>query len=287
MENVSMREEDIKNQCRAHLAKPSEGAGRGKRNFLVLKDGGFDSSFAVKIASGFDKWGLEYDLAFMQFFEQYSSSKKYTVPIGYGIIEDDGYSYLVMQNVRGKTIWEVMDNGGQRLSDDDADAIAAAIVDMRADQGLSQLLTESNSLTPLCHWYPESPIFGYDNDGGRRVNDWTDFEKFMTVRFKEAGVDLEVVPLSPRVITHGELSPHNLKKCPDGSIGILDLRTAFAAPPWWEFYAIHSSKEDLNFAEPLMRAMIRHGMGIGDKTREELDNKFRPWFARLGGSFAR
>ena len=48
--------------------------------------------FAVKIVRGFERDGIRYDLAMMQFLKQ-STSNKYTIPTGYGIVEDDRNNY--------------------------------------------------------------------------------------------------------------------------------------------------------------------------------------------------
>jgi hypothetical protein len=109
----------------------------------------------------------------------------------------------------------------------------------------------------------------------------------VTVRFQAAKVDLEIVPVTTIVLAHGDPSPHNLKRCVDGTIGIMDLRTTFLAPAWWDYYAVHICEGGLKYAEPLKKAMTRHGMCVGDDVLRELDTKFRSWFCLLGGGFAR
>ena len=214
----------------------------------------------------------------MQFLKKGAIFAKYTTPTGYDIIEDGDNSYLVMEILRGPRIWEVMDHGAQELSEKDANDIAEALQALRNDQSLRIVLLKANSLTPLTHWLPKGPIFGYDNE---------DFQKFMTVRFNEAKVDTRLVSVTPTVLAHGEPSPHNLKRCNDGGIGIMDLRTTFLAPSWWYYYAVRIVKEGLNYAEPLKMAMDRYGMGVGNKVLKELDNKFKPWFCCFGGAFGR
>ncbi|GJJ12163.1 hypothetical protein Clacol_006404 [Clathrus columnatus] len=88
-------------------------------------------------------------------------------------------------------------------------------------------------------------------------------------------------------MTHGGLSPRNLKLCPDGTIGFMDLHSSFVGPIWWEYYALHVSYEDHMFTEPLKKAMIRYGISASNKIMFELDNKFRPWFATYSGALAR
>jgi hypothetical protein len=109
----------------------------------------------------------------------------------------------------------------------------------------------------------------------------------MTVRFNAAEVDPEIVPVATTVLAHGEPSPHNLKRCLDRTIGIMDLRTTFLAPAWWDYYAVHICEEGPKYAEPLKRTMTRHGMGVGDDVLRELDTKFKKWFWYFGGGFAR
>lgn len=285
MEDVPFTPTEILKQCRPRLQDPWG----DKANFVVLQDkNGQDTDFAVKIACGFDKEGLQYDLAMMQFLKQSTVSNKCTIPTGYGIIEDcSNNGYLVMQNLRGPTIWEVMDNGAQELSEEDANDIAVALLALRDARPLCDVLIKSNALTPLTHWHPQGPLFGYDNDGGRVVDDRDDFQSFMTVRFKEAKVDPEIVPVTTTVLAHGEPSPHNLKRCPNGTIGIMDLRTTFLAPAWWDYYAVHISRDGPQYAGPLKRAMISYGMGVSDDLLRELDTKFKEWFFYFGGAFAR
>lgn len=223
----------------------------------------------------------------MQFLKKGAISAKYTTPTGYDIIEDGDNSYLVMENLRGPRIWEVMDHGAQELSEKDANDTAEALQALRNDQSLRNILLIANSLTPLTHWLPKGPIFGYDNEGGRLIDDVEDFQKFTTVRFKEAEVDTRLVSVIPTVLAHGEPSPHNLKRCNDGGIDIMDLRTTFLAPSRWYYYAVRIVKEGLNYAEPLKMAMDRYGMGVGNKVLKELDNKFKPWFCCFGGAFGR
>jgi hypothetical protein len=109
----------------------------------------------------------------------------------------------------------------------------------------------------------------------------------MTLRFKAAEVDPEIVPVTTTVLAHGDPSPHNLKRCLDGTIGIMDLRMIFLAPAWWDYYAVHICEDGPMYAEPLKRAMTRHGMGVGDDALRELDTKFIKWFWYFGGGFAR
>ncbi|GJJ12183.1 hypothetical protein Clacol_006424 [Clathrus columnatus] len=148
-------------------------------------------------------------------------------------------------------------------------------------------LIKKNALTPRGHWFPQGGIFPLDNEGGRVVTTIKDFADFMTVRFQAAKIDLNAVPLTLLVMTHGGLSPRNLKLCPDGTIGFMDLRTCFVGPTWWEYYALHASDEDLMFTKPLMKAMVKCGIRTSDKIISELDYKFRSWFATCGVSWAR
>lgn len=223
----------------------------------------------------------------MWFLKQSLLSNKCTIPTGYGIIEERDAGYLVMENIRGPTIWEVMGNGAQGLSEEDASDIAAALLALRDAQPLCDELIKSNALTPLTHWYPQGPIFGYDNDGGRVVDNRDDFHNFMAINFKEAEIDPEIVPVTTTVLAHGEPSPHHFKRCPDGTIGIMDLQTTFLAPRWWDYYAVHISRGGSKYTGSLERAMTRYGMGVSDDLLRELDIKFTKWFFYFGGSYAR
>ena len=280
MEDVPFTPSEIMKQCRPRLQDRSG----DKANFVVLQDkNGQDTDFAVKIACDFEREGLR----MMRFLKQSTISNKCTIPTGYGIIEDRSNGYLVMENLRGPTIWEVMDNGAQELSEKDANDIAIALLAIRDAQSLCDILIKSNALTPLTYWHPQGPLFGYDNDGGRLVDDRDDFHNFMTIRFKEAKIDPEIVPVTTTVLAHGEPSPHNLKRCLDGTIGVMDLRTTFLAPEWWDYYAVHISRDGSQYAKPLKRAMTRYGMGVSDDLLRELDTKFTKWFFYYGGAFAR
>src|SRR6201999_1215968 len=117
---------------------------------------GQDTDFAVKIAINFEKEGLQYELAMMQFLKQSTVSKMCTIPTGYGIIEDDrSNGYLVMENLHGPTMWEIMGNGTRELSEEDANDIAAALLALRDARPLCDVLIKSNALTPLTHWHPQ------------------------------------------------------------------------------------------------------------------------------------
>ena len=123
-----------------------------------------------------------------------------------------------MENLRGPTIWEAMESGAQELSEEDANDIADALLALRENRTLCDILIKMNALTPLIHWDPEGPIFGFDNERGRVVDNRDNFHKFMAARFKAAEVDPEIVPVTTTVLTYGEPSPHNLKRCLNGTI---------------------------------------------------------------------
>jgi hypothetical protein len=146
MENVPFTPSEISEQCRSH-----DSSDDGLDNFVVLQDkNGQDTDFTVKVARGFERDSIRYDLAMMQFLKQ-STSNKYTTPTGYGIVEDDWHNYLVMENLRGPTIWEVMDNGAQELSEEDANDIAVALLALRENRSLCDTLIKWNALTPVTH----------------------------------------------------------------------------------------------------------------------------------------
>ncbi|KAJ7212198.1 hypothetical protein GGX14DRAFT_447903 [Mycena pura] len=288
MESVRLTSAEIKQQCHDRLRQRPPPFSDDKSNYVVLCDKyGQETEFAVKIADAFSADQLQYDLAMMQFFKNGPASDKYTTPTGYGILEDTNYSFLVMERLSGQTTWERMNNGADDLSPADATAIAEALEALQKDRIRSSILIRGNKLTPLTHWHPQGQLFGYDNDGGRMVDDRDDFHSFLKVRFEEAEVDPEVVSVTTDCLAHGEPSPHNLIHCPDGRIAFLDLRTTFLAPRWWDYYAVHRSIGGSKYSEPLKRAMERCGMGIDQRVLAELDDKFLPWFCRLGGAWAR
>ena len=177
-----------------------------------------------------------------------------------------------------------MDNGAQDLSEEDANDIAGALLALREDRSLCDTLLKSNALTSPTHWYPKGQMFGFDNNGGPLVHDRGDFH---TARFNAAEVDPEIVPVTTTVLAHGDPSPRNLKRCLDGPIRIVDLRTTFLAPAWWDYYAVHICEGGPKYTEPLKSAMTRHGMGVGDDLLRELNTKFIKWFWCFGGGFAR
>ncbi|GJJ12189.1 hypothetical protein Clacol_006430 [Clathrus columnatus] len=245
MDGVPFEQAEIIKQCRHHLKNHPEFCDV-MDYFVVLKDGnGDETSFGVKIGNIFDKHFLTFDDTMMRALKLDTEPKKFTIPTRYGTILDKSYDYLVMENLKGETIWEAMGNGSRELPESCADKIAAAVHELRQNWKLCDRLIKLDALTPQVHWYPQGGIFPYDNQGGRVVTSIKDFADFMTVRFRRAGIDLDAVPLTPRVMTHGGLSPRSLKLCPDGTIGFMDLRTCFVGPTWWEYYALHASDEDL------------------------------------------
>ncbi|KIJ25620.1 hypothetical protein M422DRAFT_72098 [Sphaerobolus stellatus SS14] len=287
MQHVPFTDDEIRVQCRNHLAQRTPGVDDDRANFVVLQPETSNGSFAVKIASDFDKPGLRYELAFMTFLNKLPRSNRYKVPRGYGIVKDDNRDYLVMEYLEGPTMWEVMKYGAADLPERDANDIAAALQELRNNSKCRQDLLDSNRLTPLGHWHPQSYIFSPDRDGGRSVANLEDFKDFMTVRFEKAGVDMAIVPLSGWVLTHDDLSPHNFKRCADNRIGILDLRTTFLAPFWWEFYGLHQSRETEKWIIPLKKAMHRYEMAAPEPVVQELDDKWMDWFVKQGPSYGR
>ncbi|GJJ12164.1 hypothetical protein Clacol_006405 [Clathrus columnatus] len=286
MDKVPFEPAEIIKQCRDHFRAHPD-ASDVMDHFVVLKDSkGNETSFGVKIGDVFDGYILTYDNTMMQALKSKTKPKNFTIPTRYGTISERN-DYLVMENLEGPTIWEIMENGTRELPQSCAIKIAAAVHELRQSMEFCNSLIESDALTPRVHWYPQGGIFPYDNEGGRVITSIQDFTNFMTLRFQRAGIDLKDVPLTPLVMTHGGLSPRNLKLCPDGTIGFMDLRTSFVGPTWWEYYALRVSDEDPKFTEPLKKAMIRYGISASNKIMFELDKKFIPWFARYGGALAR
>ena len=47
---------------------------------------------------------------------------------------------------------------------EDPNKIAGALLALRENRSLCDTLVKSNVLTPLTHWHPEGPIFGFDDN---------------------------------------------------------------------------------------------------------------------------
>ncbi|KAJ7750329.1 hypothetical protein B0H16DRAFT_1887928 [Mycena metata] len=230
---------------------------------------------------------LEYDMAFMELLNR-STSERYRVPKACGIIDDGGWSYLVMDCLEGQTMSKIIGSDEkQPLSDEDANDIAAVYQELRNDHhGFFQSLIQSRSLTPLRHWWPQGYIFFPDFDGERLVDDSDDFATFMSARFTMSKVDSNLVPLNETsVFIHGNAGPDNLMRCSDDKIGLLHFHMSFFGPPWWEFYALHGSPAPDRWLMPLKKAMALHGMAAPDGLIGELDEKFIFWFVRFGPAF--
>ena len=244
-------------------------------------------SYAVKISGGFDKGGLLYERSFMELFQPPTSS--YRFPKTFGIVDDGFDAYLVMEYLEGQTMWEIMQQGANELPASDANDVVNALCELRNDHQRAEKLLHIRSLTPLQHWYPQAFIFAPDGDGGRLIKDIDDFVSFLTIRFKAAEVDMDVISLSDCtdwVLTHGDVTPGNFIRCADGKLGIIDTRTMFLAPSWWEAYALRAFGADPNWFTPLEKAMRRRKLTLPDAVIQELD-KFADWFSLLGGTYSR
>ena len=285
MDGLPYTEAEIKAHCQTHLASVKSRFDDPEARFVVLPPKGAGARYAVKLAGGFQKPALNYERAFMEFLS--SDSKYYRVPKIYAMFEDKKYAYLVMEYLEGPTMWQVVKEGTTQLSPKDANDIAVAFLELRNGGKRIQDLQKAGSLTPLEHWDPQGHMFSPDGDGGRLLLNQSDFVSFMTSRFKEAGMDMSAVSLDEWVLTHGDLTPRNLKRCTDGRIGILDYRTMFLAPTWWEFYALHLCGESNFWVGPLKEAMRRQRITAPATLVEALDAKWIPWFSAKGGAWAR
>ncbi|KAF8587575.1 hypothetical protein K439DRAFT_809994 [Ramaria rubella] len=287
MKDVPFSELEIKEQCKSY--RDAKLGGLTMRNFVVLKKDGIDSQYAVKMAWARDIVGLnplQSELDWMHHLKAHHDSKKVTFPTGYGIIKDGIWGLLVMQNLPGPTIWEEMGEGEYPLSDKTANDIAAVLQELRENTKLRDNLPSPTALTPSGCWNPQGHIFPPDGEGGRLLDDRLDYQEFMSYRMKEASCNESIIPLTESIFTHGDISPHNIKRLPNGSLGLYDFEMSFFGPGWSEAYALYAADEESKYGEPLMKALIRCGMGIDEDTRRELDN-FRFWFAKLGGAVAR
>ncbi|KAH7904444.1 hypothetical protein BJ138DRAFT_1106822 [Hygrophoropsis aurantiaca] len=145
-------------------------------------------------------------------------------------------------------------------------------------------------------------MFPPDNEAGLRLAGRQHYQAFMADRLKHAfefnkkdpkdGVEFDAAKgavlstLGERVFTHGDLSPNNIKRLPDGRLGLFDFGMSFFGPGWAEPYAVLIAGEDEQYAKPLREAFKRVGMDIGADLQIELWG-FRRWHFVLGGPFAR
>ena len=284
MDSVPYSNDEIFTQCRAHLANISSRFDDSRARFVVLQPKRSSISYAVKIDGAFEKNELEYERAFMDFLQ--SPPTSYRFPKTFGIIEDEQYAYLVMEYLEGPTLWQVMREGAIELPESDADDVVTALRELHNDQQSAQKLLQSRSLTPLGHWHPQGFIFAPDGDGGRLVLNLDDFISFMTIRFNAAEINMKHVPLDEWTLAHGDVTPENFIRCTDGRLGIVDCRTTFLAPSWWEAYALRVSGADPRWLGPLEKAMKRQKMNPPEALVEEMD-KFPPWFCLQGGAYGR
>ncbi|KZP17018.1 hypothetical protein FIBSPDRAFT_1047131 [Athelia psychrophila] len=236
MSSLPFTDDYIKKSCKAY--RKSKQGGATKRNFHVLKDGaGKETDYAVKMAHGYGTPGLRHERDCMLHLSTYVDPKKVVIPKGYTFIQDGDWGLLVVQNIPGKTMWELMDDGNEELSPNDANDIANAIQELRnvVQQPSDEALTPSAIL-----WNIKGHIFKPDNDGGRALQTKKEFEDFMDDRLTKVTGTTSRLPDAGYVFTHGDLSPHNIKRLPDGRLAILDYDMSFFAPTYWEPYALYA-----------------------------------------------
>ncbi|GJJ12162.1 hypothetical protein Clacol_006403 [Clathrus columnatus] len=194
MDKVPFEPAKIIKQCRDHFRAHPD-TSDVMDHFVILKDSkGDETSFGVKIRDVFEGYVLTYDNTMMQALKSKTKPKNFTIPTRYGTISEED-DYLVMENLEGPTIWEIMENGTRDLPESCANKIAAAVYELRQSVEFCNSLIESNALTPRVHWYPQGGIFPYDNEGGRVITGIQDFTNFMTLHFQHAGIDLNDVDM--------------------------------------------------------------------------------------------
>lgn len=81
-------------------------------------------------------------------------------------------------------------------------------------------------------WYTMGHIFKPDNEGGRLIQNYEEFEEFMTDHLHKATRTDSRLPQTQHVFTHGDDSPHNIMRLPDGRLAIFDFE--FLRPTYWE-----------------------------------------------------
>ncbi|KAH7910736.1 hypothetical protein BJ138DRAFT_72075 [Hygrophoropsis aurantiaca] len=297
--DVPFTDLEIIAQCKNY--RDAKLGGPTTQRFVVLEQHGVPTQYAVKMGGVFEL-PLQHELDWMNHLNAQHTSSKVTFPTGYGIVDDgDEYSLLVMQNIPGRTMWEEMREGRDPLSDADADDIAAVVQELRANTALCDNLPSPNVLTPSGSWYAQGHMFPPFNEGGRVLADRQDYHAFMLARLKSAfgfhkddpndGVEYDaarsaVLPtLGERVFTHGDLSPHNIKRLPDGRLGIFGFGMSFFGPGWAEPYAVLIAGEDEKYAKPLREAFARRGMDVCADLKDELW-EFRRWHFVFGCTFS-
>lgn len=265
MENVPFTVAEIKRQAKLHRTKPP--GDQGSRNFKVLVDAdGKESTFAIKMSMNFGCSTLRIELSILNYLSDNIKSNNFVTSKGYGLIDDGLWELLVMEFLEGETVWEIMKKGQRSLSNKDADDIAAAYVELRTSLSL-----ESSKLTPYGGWNPLGHVFPFDNDGGRYLEDRRDFESFMCIRLENAGISLADMPLFPYVFTSGDISPYNVKRLPDGRLGLFDWDMTAWLPAWWELGAlILSPYDEAKYKKPLLNAFERRGIVVGESFGVEL-----------------
>ena len=93
---------EITNQCRAHV--DAERGGATQSNFVLLKGGGTDNEYCVKMGSWLEGARLKVELEMMNLLKACNTSKKLAFPTGYMVVEDDRWSYLIMEYLPGLTM---------------------------------------------------------------------------------------------------------------------------------------------------------------------------------------
>ncbi|MCJ1345029.1 hypothetical protein MMC31_003234 [Peltigera leucophlebia] len=93
----------------------------------------------------------------------------------------------------------------------------------------------------------------------------------MHIRLENAGISLGNLRLFPYVFTIGDISPHNVKRLPDGRLGLFDWDMSAWLPEWWELSAMQLSFYDWEkFSKPLLDAFERRGVVVGESLRSDI-----------------
>ena len=108
----------------------------------------------------------------------------------------------------------------------------------------------------------------------------------MTKRLLLAKCDPTEIDLTDKRYIHGDLHPHNIKRLPDGRIGMIDFGRSFFGPGWWDVSVIRTANEHQNWTEPLLTSLSARGIRT-TPAHDFIIRKFWFWFGRFGWAVTR
>ena len=265
--------EEIKKRCREHWAKGDrEGA---TRNFVPIS-----SSLAVKIAGSWGRPQLQVEHAWIRYMAARVDPSKVVVPRPYALIEDDPLTYLLMDNIPGETIEERL-QGRSVLSDVDANTVCDAYLELRT------VAPEGDQIVPGRSWPVQGHLYKPDAEGSLTVQTRQDFLAYMDDRLTRANDGVKtILPRTKYVFNHGDISPTNVKRLPDGRIAFLDFGMAVWGPDYWDAFMLTVAPYELGFVSPMRNAFDRRGLTVDPQTCQLL-YEFMLWHGKVGKAVAR